>query len=72
VVRGPGWWLTCGVVGLTGDGASLGGSYGGTCITGGYTIGFVTGTAGSFDRVDALENALRNCLGLPPGPAAPD
>jgi CubicO group peptidase (beta-lactamase class C family) len=43
----------------------LGGSYGGACTTGGYTIGFVTGSVGSFDRVDALENTLRNCLGLP-------
>jgi hypothetical protein len=42
----------------------LGGSYGGTSTAGGYSIGFVTGTAGSFDRVDALENALRSCLGL--------
>jgi CubicO group peptidase (beta-lactamase class C family) len=42
----------------------LGGSYGGTSTAGGYSIGFVTGTAGSFDRVDALENALRGCLGL--------
>jgi hypothetical protein len=61
--------------GLSDDGygmGGLGGSYGGTCTTGGYTIGFVTGTVGSFDRVDALENTLRNCLGLPPVPAAPD
>jgi Beta-lactamase len=43
----------------------LGGSYGGTSTAGGYTIGFVTGTVGSHDRIDALENALRDCLGLP-------
>jgi len=43
----------------------LGGSYGGTSTAGGYTIGFVTGSAGNHDRADALENALRHCLGLP-------
>ena len=43
----------------------LGGNYGGTNTAGGYSIGFVTGTAGGFDRVDALEAALRDCLGLP-------
>jgi len=32
----------------------------------GYTIGFVTGSAGSHDRVDALESTLRDCLGPPP------
>ena len=42
-----------------------GGSYGGTSLAGGYSIGFVTGSVGTFDRVDALENALRSCLGLP-------
>jgi CubicO group peptidase (beta-lactamase class C family) len=46
----------------------LGGSYGGTSTAGGYSIGFVTGSAGSFDRVGALENTLRDCLGLPPLP----
>jgi CubicO group peptidase (beta-lactamase class C family) len=46
----------------------LGGNYGGTCTEGGYTIGFVTGSIGNFDRADALENALRSCLGLPPRP----
>jgi len=45
----------------------LGGSYGGTSTTGGYSIGFVTGSAGGFDRVDRLEEALRGCLGLPSG-----
>ena len=55
--------------GISDDGygmGGLGGNYGGTCTTGGYTIGFVTGSVGSFDRVDALENTLRTCLGLPP------
>jgi CubicO group peptidase (beta-lactamase class C family) len=46
----------------------LGGNYGGTGTDGGYTVGFVTGSVGNFDRVDALENALRGCLGLPPLP----
>jgi hypothetical protein len=44
----------------------LGGNYGGASTDGGYTIGFVTGAVGSFDRVEALENTLRACLGLPP------
>jgi len=43
----------------------LGGSYGGACPAEGYTVGFVTGSAGNHDRVDALENVLRDCLGLP-------
>ena len=47
----------------------LGGNYGGFCPGGGYAVGFVTGSVGSFDRVDALENALRDCLGLTPLPA---
>jgi hypothetical protein len=44
----------------------LGGNYGGMCTSGGYAIGFVTGSAGSFDRADALESTLRSCLGLLP------
>jgi hypothetical protein len=54
--------------GLSADGygmGGLGGSYGGTSSAGGYSIGFVTGSVAGFDRVDALENALRSCLGLP-------
>ena len=43
----------------------IGGNYGGTNTAGGYSIGFVTGTVGGYDRVDALEAALRDCLGLP-------
>jgi hypothetical protein len=50
----------------------LGGSYGGSSTAGGYTIGFVTGSAGNHDRVDKLENTLRECLGLAPFPAAGD
>ena len=61
--------------GISQDGygmGGLGGSYGGTSTAGGYTIGFVTGSAGSHDRVDKLENTLRNCLGLAPIPATSD
>jgi CubicO group peptidase (beta-lactamase class C family) len=55
--------------GIDADGygmGGLGGSYGGTSTAGGYTVGFLTGTVGSFDRADALENTLRGCLGVPP------
>ena len=55
--------------GIDADGygmGGLGGSYGGTSTIGGYTVGFVTGTVGSFDRIEALENTLRGCLGVPP------
>ena len=33
---------------------------------GGYAYGFVTGTVGTHDRSDIVENTLRSCLGLPP------
>ena len=46
----------------------LGGSYGGASTAGGYSVGFVTGSAGSHDRGNAVENVLRDCLGLPPLP----
>jgi hypothetical protein len=36
--------------------------------TGGYTAGFLTGTAGMQDSSVALENTLRGCLGVPPLP----
>ena len=42
-----------------------GGSYGGASRVGGYAIAFLTGSMGSFDRADVVENALRGCLGLP-------
>jgi CubicO group peptidase (beta-lactamase class C family) len=54
--------------GIDADGwgmGGLGGSYGGACPAGGYTVGFVTGSAGGHDRGEAVENALRDCLGLP-------
>jgi CubicO group peptidase (beta-lactamase class C family) len=61
--------------GISNDGygmGGLGGSYGGISTEGGYTVGFVTGSAGNHDRVDKLENTLRECLGLAPTPAAGD
>ena len=53
--------------GVSGDGygmGGLGGNYGGVSTAGGYTIGFVTGSVGTYDRVDKLESSLRDCLGL--------
>jgi CubicO group peptidase (beta-lactamase class C family) len=43
-----------------------GGSLGWASLAGGYAYGFVTGTAGTHERCDLVENALRGCLGLPP------
>ena len=45
----------------------LGGSFGGACIRAGasYAIAFVTGTMGSHEPGERVENALRACLGLP-------
>jgi CubicO group peptidase (beta-lactamase class C family) len=60
------WGLGFGVDGSSYGMGGLGGSYGGTDTAAGYSIGFVTGSAGNHDRVDALENALRDCLGLAP------
>jgi CubicO group peptidase (beta-lactamase class C family) len=42
-----------------------GGSYAGASTAGGYAFGFVTARMGSHDRVTAVENAFRGCLGLP-------
>lgn len=44
----------------------VGGSYGGRSVAGGYSIGFVTGSAGDHERSERVEDALRDCLGLPP------
>ena len=44
----------------------LGGSVGCASTVGGYAYGFVTGSMGNHDRSDAVENALRSCLGLSP------
>jgi CubicO group peptidase (beta-lactamase class C family) len=43
-----------------------GGSLGWACVDGRYAYGFVTGTMGGHDRSDAVENALRDVIGLPP------
>jgi CubicO group peptidase (beta-lactamase class C family) len=43
-----------------------GGSLGWASLAGGYAYGFVTGTAGTHERSDLVENALRDCIGLPP------
>jgi CubicO group peptidase (beta-lactamase class C family) len=45
----------------------LGGSFGGACTRDGanYAIAFVTGTMGSHERGERVENALRACLGIP-------
>jgi CubicO group peptidase (beta-lactamase class C family) len=62
------WGLGFGIDGDCFGMGGSGGSYGGTGAAGAYCVGFVTGSVGSFDRVDALENTLRDCLGLPPLP----
>jgi CubicO group peptidase (beta-lactamase class C family) len=62
------WGLGFGLDGGSFGMGGVGGNYGGACPAGGYCVGFVTGSVGSFDRVDALENTLRDCLGLPPLP----
>ena len=54
---------------VDGDGfgmGGLGGSYAGTSTAGGYSIAFLTGSVGTHEREMALENALRDCLGLKP------
>ncbi|MDF2145009.1 serine hydrolase [Knoellia sp. p5-6-4] len=43
-----------------------GGSVGWACTRGAYAYGFVTGSMGSHDRSDAVENALRSVIGVPP------
>jgi len=63
------WGLGFGIDDDSNGMGGLGGNYGGFCPGGGYSVGFVTGSVGSFDRVEALENALRDCIGLPPLPA---
>jgi CubicO group peptidase (beta-lactamase class C family) len=45
----------------------IGGSYGGACTRdGGYAIAFVTGSMGDHERNERVENALRECLAMPP------
>ena len=62
------WGLGFGIEGDSFGMGGTGGNYGGACPAGRYCVGFVTGSVGSFDRVGALEGALRDCLGLPPLP----
>jgi CubicO group peptidase (beta-lactamase class C family) len=61
--------------GVTPDGfgmAGLGGSYAGashegeTAGEGFYIVAFVTGSMGTHDRIDRIENAFRDCVGLAP------
>jgi CubicO group peptidase (beta-lactamase class C family) len=44
----------------------LGGNYAGVSNLGQYAIAFVTGTQSTFAPLDAVENPLRDLLGLPP------
>ena len=44
----------------------LGGSLGWWSEVGQYAFGFVTGEIAGYDRSERLENAVRDCLGLPP------
>jgi CubicO group peptidase (beta-lactamase class C family) len=59
---GLGFGIEPGAFGMGGSG----GSYAGACTAAGYAFSFVTGSAGSHLRSEAMENALRECLGLPP------
>ena len=43
----------------------VGGSFGWWSDTGRYAFAFLTGHIGDHARGDLLENALRDCLGLP-------
>lgn len=43
----------------------IGGSGGVACPGGGYALAFVTGSLGSYDRLDLLERAFREVIGLP-------
>jgi len=55
--------------GVDADGYGMGGLGGSSAFTsteGGYSIAFVTGSMGAHDRGTALENSVRDCLGLTP------
>lgn len=55
--------------GLDEDGygmGGLGGSFAGASTAGGYAFAFVTGAMGDHERSNAVENAFRACLGVPP------
>ncbi len=58
-------------VGIDDDGFGMGGTGGSlawTSTAGGYAYAFVTGSMGTHDRGETVENALRGCLGVPPLP----
>jgi CubicO group peptidase (beta-lactamase class C family) len=61
------WGLGFSIEGKNHGMGGLGGSYAGAAD--GYTFAFLTGHAGDFARAIALENALREILGLAPLPA---
>lgn len=44
----------------------VGGQLGWWSTSGEYAVGYVTGSLGGYDPVDALESAVRDVLGLPP------
>jgi CubicO group peptidase (beta-lactamase class C family) len=46
----------------------IGGSMGVASTDGGYAYGFVPRAMGTHDRANAVENAVRACMGLPPLP----
>ena len=55
-------------VAIDSDGYGMGGtggSLGWASRAGGYAYGFVTGTVGTYERSDIVENALRDSIGLP-------
>ncbi len=55
-------------VGIDADGFGMGGTGGNlgwASRAGDYADGFVTGTVGTHERSDIVENALRGCIGLP-------
>jgi CubicO group peptidase (beta-lactamase class C family) len=56
-------------VAIDADGFGMGGTGGNlgwASRAGGYAYGFVTGSVGTHERSNIVENALRACLGLPP------
>jgi hypothetical protein len=44
----------------------LGGSYAGYSLAGDYAIAFATGSMGSHERIDRIDNAFRSLIGLDP------
>lgn len=62
-----GWGLGFGIEPRDGFGmGGVGGSFGWWSEAGQYAFAFLTGHIGDHARGDRLENALRDCLGLPP------